>query len=100
MVYFIMDMSEAGGKPFPSASFCCLFIPGEELLMEGRLIIVTAPNEAGRSFVKLLIYKKLAFAVLTNSAQEERQLKKWVWSTLSASIPCKRENGIFQKRNW
>ncbi|MFK4300187.1 hypothetical protein ABH892_000279 [Paenibacillus sp. RC254] len=61
---------------FPLASFCCLFIPGEELLMEGRLIIVTAPNETGRNFVKLLMFKKLAFAVLTNSAQEERQLKK------------------------
>ncbi|MDO7907285.1 hypothetical protein Q5741_12800 [Paenibacillus sp. JX-17] len=44
--------------------------------MEDSLILVTAPNEAGRNFIKLLMYKKLAFAVLTNSAHEEKKLKK------------------------
>lgn len=44
--------------------------------MEEEFIIVTAPNEAGRKFVKLLMYLKRPFAVLTNNVQEERELKK------------------------
>ncbi|MEC0372588.1 hypothetical protein [Paenibacillus chibensis] len=44
--------------------------------MDEELIIVTAPNEAGRKFIKLLIYLKRPFAVLTNNAKEERELKK------------------------
>ncbi|MET3549306.1 hypothetical protein ABID47_005943 [Paenibacillus favisporus] len=41
-----------------------------------NVVIVTAPNEAGRNFIKLLMYWKRPFAVLTNSAQEERLLRK------------------------
>ncbi|BFH64902.1 MULTISPECIES: hypothetical protein [Paenibacillus] len=44
--------------------------------MEEELIVVTAPNEAGRKFIKLLIYLKRPFAVLTNNLKEERALKK------------------------
>ncbi|GAB6988200.1 hypothetical protein [Paenibacillus pini] len=44
--------------------------------MEHEVIIVTAPNEAGRKFIKLLMYLKRPFAVLTNNVQEERELLK------------------------
>jgi hypothetical protein len=44
--------------------------------VEEELIVVTAPNEAGRNFIKLLIYLKRPFAALTNNAKEERDLKK------------------------
>ncbi|MEC0239398.1 hypothetical protein P4H66_05960 [Paenibacillus dokdonensis] len=44
--------------------------------MVEELIIVTAPNEAGRNFIKLLIYLKRPFAVLTNNLKEERELRK------------------------
>ncbi|WKL00420.1 hypothetical protein Q0F98_25470 [Paenibacillus amylolyticus] len=37
-------------------------------MMDTEMILVTAPNEAGRKFIKLLMYKKMPFAVLTNSA--------------------------------
>ncbi len=69
--------------------------------MEGRLIIVTAPNETGRNFVKLLMFKKLAFAVLTNSAQEERQLKKNGCGAYCAhQYDASGEMEFSQKRNW
>ncbi|WP_244964892.1 hypothetical protein [Paenibacillus barcinonensis] len=45
-------------------------------MMDTEMILVTAPNEAGRKFVKLLMYKKMPFAVLTNSAGEERKLRR------------------------
>lgn len=44
--------------------------------MDNEMVLVTAPNEAGRKFVKLLMYKKVPFAVLTNSAGEERKLRR------------------------
>ncbi|MCM3783610.1 hypothetical protein M3231_11530 [Neobacillus mesonae] len=44
--------------------------------MSDEVILVTAPNEAARNFIRLLMYKKLPFAVLTNSAQEERKVKR------------------------
>lgn len=44
--------------------------------MDTEMILVTAPNEAGRKFIKLLMYKKMPFAVLTNSAGEERRLRR------------------------
>lgn len=45
--------------------------------MSDEVILVTAPNEAARNFIRLLMYKKLSFAVLTNSAQEEKQVKRF-----------------------
>ncbi|WP_211749980.1 hypothetical protein [Paenibacillus sp. Marseille-Q4541] len=44
--------------------------------MNNEIILVTAPNEAARNFIRLLIYKKLSFAVLTNSAQEEKKVRR------------------------
>lgn len=44
--------------------------------MQDEYVLVVAPNEDGRKFIKLLMYKKIPFVVLTNSAQEEKKFKK------------------------
>lgn len=39
-------------------------------------IIVAGLNEAGKAFIRTLVFHGLPFFVLTNSKQEERQLRK------------------------
>ncbi|MDP4099076.1 hypothetical protein OIN60_20320 [Paenibacillus sp. P96] len=44
--------------------------------MPNETILVVAPNNDGRKFVKLLMHHRLSFAVLTNSSAEEKQFAK------------------------
>ncbi|MEV5027053.1 hypothetical protein [Paenibacillus sp. LPE1-1-1.1] len=43
--------------------------------MENEHIIVAGLSESGKSFIKILEFYELPFMVLTNSKQEERQLR-------------------------
>lgn len=44
--------------------------------MEPSRILVAAPNEAGRNFIRLLLCKKLPVAAVTNNGREEKALRK------------------------
>ncbi|QTH45334.1 hypothetical protein J4772_13535 [Cohnella sp. LGH] len=43
--------------------------------MEQRHILIAAPNEAGKRFIKLLRIHRIPVAVLTNNGREERELR-------------------------
>lgn len=44
--------------------------------MEEERIIVAGLSEAGKAFIRTLAFHQLPFSVLTNSKQEEKQLRK------------------------